>query len=190
MSDSRSPTEEHGRRIAVIQNDYGEVGIDGVLAHHAEEEAFEMNHGCICRAVRGDRIRILGTLPRRREWFDRITIEATGLAGPAPVAQSFFVDQELRSPLRPDAIAALVDARHILAHLHDAKPGGAEHEAPEQVACADGTVLNKTPAGRPGVPWVPRANLGHADALRVAWVDMDTLAAARRGRGDALRLEP
>lgn len=141
---NRILTEEHGRRIAVIENEYGEVGIDDALVYNSEEEVFEMNNGCICCTVRGDLIRILGTLLRRRETFDRIIIETTGLADPAPVAQTFFFDDELRSALRLDAIVTLVDARHILEHLDDAKPEGVENEALEQVAFADRIVLNKT----------------------------------------------
>ncbi|MCB0970163.1 MAG: GTP-binding protein, partial [Acidimicrobiales bacterium] len=79
-------TEEHGRRIAVIENEFGEVGIDDALVLDAEEEIFEMNNGCICCTVRGDLIRILGNLMRRRDRFDQILIETTGLADPAPVA--------------------------------------------------------------------------------------------------------
>ena len=141
---NRILTEHHGMRIAVIENEFGEVGIDDALVVDAEEEIFEMNNGCICCTVRGDLIRILGALMRRRESFDRILIETTGLADPAPVAQTFFMDDEIASQLRLDAIITLADAAHILEHLDEVKPDGVENESVEQVAFADKIVLNKT----------------------------------------------
>ncbi|MCC9311557.1 GTP-binding protein [Kitasatospora sp. RB6PN24] len=141
---NRILTEQHGLRIAVIENEFGEVGVDDALVLDAEEEIFEMNNGCICCTVRGDLIRILGALMRRRDTFDRIIIETTGLADPAPVAQTFFMDDEIASQLRLDAIVTLVDAAHILEHLDEVKPEGVENEAVEQVAFADKIVLNKT----------------------------------------------
>jgi G3E family GTPase len=137
-------TEQHGQRIAVIENEFGEIGIDDALVIDAEEEIFEMNNGCICCTVRGDLIRILGNLMSRRDRFDRIVIETTGLADPAPVAQTFFVDEEVSSQLSLDAIVTLVDARHILLHLDEVKDEGVENEALEQIAFADRIVLNKT----------------------------------------------
>jgi G3E family GTPase len=141
---NRILTEQHGLRIAVIENEFGEVGIDDALVLDAEEEIFEMNNGCICCTVRGDLIRILGALMRRRERFDQILIETTGLADPAPVAQTFFMDDEIASQLRLDAIVTLVDAAHVLEHLDEVKPEGVENEAVEQIAFADRIVLNKT----------------------------------------------
>jgi G3E family GTPase len=141
---NRILTEQHGLRIAVIENEYGEVGIDDALVLDAEEEIFEMNNGCICCTVRGDLIRILGALMRRREKFDHILIETTGLADPAPVAQTFFMDDEIAGELRLDAIVTLVDAAHVLRHLDEVKPDGVENEAVEQIAFADRIVLNKT----------------------------------------------
>ncbi|MDH6129990.1 GTP-binding protein [Kitasatospora sp. GP82] len=141
---NRILTEQHGLRIAVIENEFGEVGVDDALVLDAEEEIFEMNNGCICCTVRGDLIRILGALMRRRERFDRIVIETTGLADPAPVAQTFFMDDEIAAQLRLDAIVTLVDAAHILDHLDEVKPEGVENEAVEQIAFADRIVLNKT----------------------------------------------
>ncbi|MER5663456.1 CobW family GTP-binding protein [Streptomyces mirabilis] len=141
---NRILTENHGLRIAVIENEFGEVGIDDALVLDAEEEIFEMNNGCICCTVRGDLIRILGALMRRREKFDHILIETTGLADPAPVAQTFFMDDEIASQLRLDAIVTLVDAAHVLQHLDEVKPEGVENEAVEQIAFADRVVLNKT----------------------------------------------
>jgi G3E family GTPase len=136
-------TAEHGRRIAVIENEFGEVGIDDALVLEAEEEIFEMNNGCICCTVRGDLIRILGNLMRRRDRFDHIIIETTGLADPAPVAQTFFVDDEISSQLALDAIVCLVDAAHILSHLDEDRPDGVENESVEQIAFADRIVINK-----------------------------------------------
>ncbi|MFH8387657.1 CobW family GTP-binding protein [Kitasatospora sp. NPDC018058] len=146
---NRILTEQHGLRIAVIENEFGEVGVDDALVLDAEEEIFEMNNGCICCTVRGDLIRILGALMRRREKFDRIVIETTGLADPAPVAQTFFMDDEISSQLRLDAIVTLVDAAHVLDHLTETKPEGVENEAVEQVAFADRIVLNKTDLATP-----------------------------------------
>jgi len=110
----------------------------------AEEEIFEMNNGCICCTVRGDLIRILGTLMKRREKFDYILVETTGLADPAPVAQTFFVDDEIRAQLRLDAIVTVVDAKHLSLHLFEEKEEGVENEALEQIAFADRILVNKT----------------------------------------------
>jgi G3E family GTPase len=137
-------TENHGKRIAVIENEFGEIGIDDALVVNADEEVFEMNNGCICCTVRGDLIRILGNLMRRRDRFDHILVETTGLADPAPVAQTFFVDDEIGSQLSLDAIVTVVDAKHICRHLDEIKPDGVENESVEQVAFADRIVLNKT----------------------------------------------
>ncbi|NJM08510.1 GTP-binding protein [Candidatus Gracilibacteria bacterium] len=135
---NRILTEQHGKRIAVIENEFGEVGVDNDLVINAEEEIFEMNNGCICCTVRGDLIRILGNLMKRKDKFDYILIETTGLADPGPVVQTFFMDDELRSKLRVDGIVTLVDARHIVHHIDDAD------EAKEQIAFADVILLNKT----------------------------------------------
>jgi G3E family GTPase len=138
-------TEQHGKRIAVIENEFGEVGVDDALVLDAEEEIFEMNNGCICCTVRGDLIRILGNLMRRRDAFDHIIIETTGLADPAPVAQTFFVDDEMQAGMELDAIVTLVDAKHVLLHLDDdARAEGVENETLEQIAFADRVVVNKT----------------------------------------------
>ncbi|WP_205873898.1 CobW family GTP-binding protein [Mycobacterium camsae] len=142
--------ERHGRRIAVIENEFGEVGVDDALVLDAEEEVFEMNNGCICCTVRGDLIRILGALMRRKDRFDAIIIETTGLADPAPVAQTFFMDDVLRAQLRLDAIVTVVDAKHVLIHLDEVKPDGVENEAVEQIAFADRVVLNKQDLVDPG----------------------------------------
>ncbi len=135
---NRILTEQHGKRIAVIENEFGEVGIDQALVINAEEEIFEMNNGCICCTVRGDLIRILGNLLKRRDKFDHILVETTGLADPGPVAQTFFMDDELRAQFRLDGIVTLVDAKHVLLHLEESD------ECKAQIAFADVLVLNKT----------------------------------------------
>lgn len=135
---NRILTEQHGKKYAVIVNEFGEVGIDNDLIVDADEEVFEMNNGCICCTVRGDLIRIIEGLMRRKDRFDAIIIETTGLADPAPVAQTFFVDDEVRQKTRLDAIVTVVDAKHLLDEIDHA------HEAQEQLAFADVVVLNKT----------------------------------------------
>ena len=135
---NRILTERHGKRYAVIVNEFGEEGIDNDLVVDADEEVFEMNNGCICCTVRGDLIRILGGLMKRGDQFDAIIVETTGLADPAPVAQTFFVDQDVADRTRLDAIVTVADAVHLDAQL------GEHHEAEEQVAFADVVLLNKT----------------------------------------------
>lgn len=135
---NRILTENHGLRIAVIENEFGEVGIDHELVINADEEIFEMNNGCICCTVRGDLIRIVGNLMKRRDQFDHILIETTGLANPGPVIQTFFVDDEMKEKISLNAIVALVDARHIPMHLDSCD------EAVRQIAFADVILLNKT----------------------------------------------
>jgi len=135
---NRILTEQHGQRIAVIENEFGEIGIDQALVVNADEEVFEMNNGCICCTVRGDLIRILGNLMKRRDRFDRIVVETTGMADPGPVAQTFFVDDETRDAFALDGIVTLVDAKHVALHIEDSR------ECKEQIAFADVLVLNKT----------------------------------------------
>jgi len=135
---NRILTEHHGKRYAVIVNEFGEEGIDNDLVVDADEEVFEMNNGCICCTVRGDLIRILSGLMKRGDQFDAIIVETTGLADPAPVAQTFFVDQDVADRTRLDAIVTVADAVHLDAQL------GEHHEAEEQVAFADVVLLNKT----------------------------------------------
>ena len=135
---NRILTESHGQRIAVIENEFGEIGVDQELVINAEEEIFEMNNGCICCTVRGDLIRILGNLITRRDKFDRIVLETTGLANPGPVAQTFFVDEGMRKEFALDGIVTLVDARHFDQQLLESE------ETRTQVAFADVIVLNKT----------------------------------------------
>jgi len=135
---NRILTENHGRKYAVVINEFGELGVDNDLVVESDEEVFEMNNGCICCTVRGDLIRIVGGLMKRRDKFDGIIIETTGLANPAPVAQTFFVDDNVKAKTRLDAIVTVVDAKHLPARLADS------HEAADQIAFADVIVLNKT----------------------------------------------
>ena len=135
---NRILTENHGKKLAVIENEFGEVGVDNQLVISSEEELFEMNNGCICCTVRGDLIRILGRLLKRKDQLDGILIETTGLANPGPVAQTFFTDDEMKANFRLDAIVTVVDAKHILRHL------GTDDESVKQLAFADVIVLNKT----------------------------------------------
>jgi G3E family GTPase len=135
---NRILSERHGKRIAVIENEFGEVGVDHQIVIGAEEEIFETANGCICCTVRGDLIRILGQLVKRRDKFDYVIVETTGLADPGPVAQTFFIDDDLREHFQLDAIITLVDAKHAERHLEEVRA------ASEQIAFADLVLLNKT----------------------------------------------
>ena len=134
---NRILTEQHGRKYAVIVNEFGEQGIDNDLVVDADEEVFEMNNGCICCTVRGDLIRILSGLMKRADKLDAIIVETTGLADPAPVAQTFFVDQDVADRTKLDAIVTVADAVHLSSQLTE------HHEAEEQIAFADVILLNK-----------------------------------------------
>lgn len=135
---NRILSEDHGKKYAVIINEFGEEGIDNDLVVDSDEEIFEMNNGCICCTVRGDLIRIIGTLLKRSDHLDGMIIETTGLADPAPVVQTFFVDDDVKERVKLDAVITVVDAKHCAEHLQDS------HEAEEQIAFADVIVLNKT----------------------------------------------
>jgi G3E family GTPase len=135
---NRILSEDHGRRYAVIVNEFGEVGIDNDLILNTDEELFEMNNGCICCTVRGDLIKTMHGLLAKRGNFDAIVVETTGLADPGPVAQTFFVDSFLQERTALDSVTTVVDAKHILPRLADSR------EAAEQIAFADQIVLNKT----------------------------------------------
>ena len=135
---NRILSEQHGKKYAVIVNEFGEIGIDNDLVVGADEEVFEMNNGCICCTVRGDLIRIIEGLMKRKGKFDAIIIETTGLADPAPVAQTFFVDQEIQDEARLDAIVTVADAKFLAARLKDAP------EAKNQIAFADVIIINKS----------------------------------------------
>jgi G3E family GTPase len=135
---NRILSESHGKRYAVIVNEFGEIGIDNDLIVESDEEIYEMNNGCVCCTVRGDLIRVVEGLMRRPGRFDAIVVETTGLADPVPVAQTFFMDEDVRSRTRLDAVVALVDAKHLPLRLKDSR------EAEDQIAFADVIVLNKT----------------------------------------------
>ena len=135
---NRILSETHGKRYAVIVNEFGEIGIDNDLVVGADEEIFEMNNGCICCTVRGDLIRVMGGLMKRARNFDGILIETTGLADPGPVAQTFFADPDVAVRAKLDSIVTVVDARHVPERLKDSQ------EAQEQIAFADAILLNKT----------------------------------------------
>ena len=140
---NRILSEDHGKKYAVIVNEFGEVGIDNDLIVGADEEVFEMNNGCVCCTVRGDLIRVVSGLMKRQSasgkgGFDAIIVETTGLADPGPVAQTFFVDDDVRAKTQLDSVTTVVDAKHLPLRLADSK------EAAEQVAFADQIILNKT----------------------------------------------
>jgi G3E family GTPase len=142
---NRILSQKHGKRFAVIVNEFGEVGIDNDLIVGADEEIFEMNNGCICCTVRGDLVRIIAGLMRRSRAFDGIVVETTGLADPAPVAQTFFVDEEVRRKTKLDAIITVTDARHLLEQINRAP------EAQEQLAFADVVLINKVDLADVGI---------------------------------------
>src|SRR3990172_5665243 len=134
--------EEHGKKIAVIENEFGEVGVDSDLMEKSDEQIVEMNNGCICCTVRGDLIRILGELKDKRASgalkFDRVVIETTGMADPGPVAQTFFTDEDIGNYYLLDSILTVVDAKHASKQLDEFR------ETQEQVGFADRILLSKT----------------------------------------------
>ncbi|MEM8750377.1 MAG: GTP-binding protein [Pseudomonadota bacterium] len=135
---NRILSEDHGKKYAVIVNEFGEIGIDNDLIVESDEEIYEMNNGCVCCTVRGDLVRVVQGLLKRKGRFDGILVETTGLADPAPVAQTFFMDEDVRAKAQLDAVVALVDAKHFPLRLKDAP------EAEDQVAFADVVIINKT----------------------------------------------
>ncbi|WP_289297472.1 GTP-binding protein [uncultured Reyranella sp.] len=135
---NRILSEQHGKKYAVIVNEFGELGVDNDLVVNADEEVFEMNNGCICCTVRGDLIRIIEGLMKRKDKFDGILVETTGLADPGPVAQTFFTDDDVKARTRLDAIVTVIDAKHFFGQLEQGS------EAEQQVAFADVILLNKT----------------------------------------------
>src|ERR687884_1717683 len=135
---NRILSEPHGQKFAVIVNEFGEIGIDNDLVVGADEEVFEMNNGCICCTVRGDLVRIIDGLMRRKGKFDGIIVETTGLADPAPVAQTFFVDESVGRKTKLDAVVTVADTKWLSDRLRDAP------EAKNQIAFADVILLNKT----------------------------------------------
>ncbi|BEV11340.1 GTP-binding protein [Asticcacaulis sp. DW145] len=140
---NRILSENHGQKYAVIVNEFGEIGIDNDLIVGADEEVFEMNNGCVCCTVRGDLIRILSGLMKRKGRFDAIIVETTGLADPGPVAQTFFVDEEVKARTYLDSVTALVDAKHFRSALET------DRVVKEQIAFADHVILNKTDLATP-----------------------------------------
>jgi G3E family GTPase len=169
---NRILTHEHGKKVAVIVNEFGEVGIDNQLVIDADEEIFEMNNGCICCTVRGDLIRIIGNLMKRRDKFDHLVIETTGLADPAPVIQTFFVDDEVQDQTHLDAVVTVVDARHIWQHWE-------ADEAIEQIAFADVILLNK-------IDLVTEAELAE---LEQRICSMNAIARIHRTRGAQIEMD-
>jgi G3E family GTPase len=165
-------TANHGKRIAVIENEFGEVGVDQDLVINAEEEIFEMNNGCICCTVRGDLIRILGNLMKRRDKFDYILVETTGMADPGPVAQTFFVDDEMQAKTRLDGIVTLVDSKHVHEHWDS-------DEVQEQIAFADVILLNKTDLVTPA----------ELDALEAKIKGMNAAAKVFRTRNSSIDMD-
>ncbi len=135
---NRILSEPHGKKFAVIVNEFGEIGIDNELVVNADEEVFEMNNGCICCTVRGDLVRIIDGLMRRKGKFDAIIVETTGLADPAPVAQTFFMDEQVGARTKLDAVITVADAKWLSDRLKDAP------EAKNQIAFADVILINKT----------------------------------------------
>ena len=161
---NRILSEDHGKRYAVIVNEFGEIGIDNDLVVGADEEVFEMNNGCVCCTVRGDLIRVLSGLMKRKGGFDAIIVETTGLADPGPVAQTFFMDEDVQTKTRLDSVTTLVDAKYVMQRLDDSK------EAREQVAFADQILLNK-------IDLVSEAEL---EAVEVRLRGLNPLAPIRR----------
>jgi len=135
---NRILSESHGKKYAVIVNEFGEINIDSDLIVESDEEIYEMNNGCICCTVRGDLVRVVEGLMRRPERFDAIIVETTGLADPVPVAQTFFMDDDVRAKASLDAVVVLVDAKHLPLRLQDSR------EAEDQIAFADVVLINKT----------------------------------------------
>ena len=187
---NRILSEDHGRRYAVIVNEFGEIGIDADLVVGAEEEVFEMNNGCVCCTVRGDLIRVLRGLMRRQaaaaRAFDAIILETTGLADPGPVAQTFFVDEDVKARSRLDSVTTVVDARHVLASIE------ASRQAREQIAFADQIVLNKVDLASPAELDEIEARLRRLNPLapihRAARADVPLDAVIGRGGFDLERL--
>ncbi|HZZ10236.1 MAG TPA: GTP-binding protein [Paraburkholderia sp.] len=143
--------EKHGRKIAVIENEFGEIGIDGGLVLESTEEIYEMTNGCVCcvGAVREDLVRIVRMLVERPDRLDHIIVETSGLADPYPVAQTFFLDDPIAKQVTLDAVVTMVDAKHIAAHLDDLVLDGSDNQAVDQIVCADRIVINKVDLVRP-----------------------------------------
>ena len=183
---NRILTEQHGKKYAVIVNEFGDEGIDNDLVVNADEEVFEMNNGCICCTVRGDLINIITTLVKRKDGFDGILIETTGLADPAPVVQTFFVDEDVKRKVSLDSVVTLVDAFHFLDRVEDG------HEALEQVAFADIILLNKVDLVAPDDLQKVEARIRsinpHATVHKTERADIDLGRVLDRGAFDLQRI--
>jgi len=184
---NRILSERHGHRYAVIVNEFGELGIDGGLIVGADEELFELNNGCACCKVRGDLMRVIGGLVKRRDRFDGFLVECSGLADPAPVAQTFFADDLVRQRARLDSIVCVADARHLTSSMATSR------EAAEQVALADTILLNKTDlvdaaALADAEAAIDRSN-PHARLLRGVRCDVPLDLILDRGAFDLARLD-
>ena len=183
---NRILTEDHGKRYAVIVNEFGEIGIDNDLVVGADEEVFEMNNGCVCCTVRGDLIRVVSGLMKRKGGFDAIVVETTGLADPGPVAQTFFVDDDVKAKTKLDSVTTVVDAKHVLQRLEDSD------EAVQQIAFADQIVLNKidlvTPEELDGVERALRRINPLAPIHRVVRSEVPLDAVLGRGGFDLARI--
>jgi G3E family GTPase len=188
---NRILNEYHGRKLAVIENEFGEIGVDHQLVVQSEEELFEMNNGCICCSVRGDLIRILGRLLKRKDKLDGILIETTGLANPAPVAQTFFTDDEMKQSFRLDAIVTVVDAKHVSQHLDQ------DDESVKQIGFADVILLNKIDLASPAELDAVEARIKRINAVAKVYrtrncdVDLDrVLDVGGFNLGRATELDP
>ncbi len=182
---NRILSELHGKKYAVIVNEFGEIGIDNDLVVGADEEVFEMNNGCICCTVRGDLVRILDGLMRRKGKFDAIIVETTGLADPAPVAQTFFIDENIGRRTKLDAVVTVADAKWLNDRLKDAP------EAKNQIAFADVILINKTDSGFARGAGRGRSAHSRHQSLRQAAQDRARPNSARRGAGpQRLRSRP
>ena len=173
---NRILSEPHGKKFAVIVNEFGEIGIDNELVVNADEEVFEMNNGCICCTVRGDLVRIIDGLMRRKGKFDAIIVETTGLADPAPVAQTFFMDEQVGARTKLDAVITVADAKWLSDRLKDAP------EAKNQIAFADVILINKTDLV--DAAGIERARGAHP------WPEPLCAAASHRARQDRHRRSP
>jgi G3E family GTPase len=169
---NRILTHEHGKKVAVIVNEFGDVGIDHQLVIDTDEEIFEMNNGCICCTVRGDLIRIIGNLMKRRDKFDHLVIETTGLADPAPVIQTFFMDEDVKAQTKLDSVVTVVDAKHVWRHWE-------AEEVQEQIAFADVLLLNK----------IDLVTTDELDQLEQRIRGMNALAKIYRTRDAALEMD-
>jgi G3E family GTPase len=176
----------HGKRYAVIVNEFGEIGIDNDLIVETDEEIYEMNNGCVCCTVRGDLVRVVETLTKRPGRFDAIIVETTGLADPVPVAQTFFMDEDVRAKTKLDAVVALVDAKHLGLRLKDSR------EAEDQIAFADVVVINKsdlvTPEELAAVEATVRAINPHAAIHRTTRAGVDLARVLEQGAFDLTRV--